>query len=72
MPTSTQIIMRSPTPSPQIVQQTNVKTSPTTTPTPKQNQLLASGNFGRVSLITSLALLAAGLLAIIVVWRIVE
>jgi LysM repeat protein len=61
--------MSSPSPPAQKARQAFIDISPTTTPIPEKNRLLASGYLGQVGLITSFGLLAAGLLAIIVVWR---
>jgi LysM repeat protein len=67
--TPTPTPMSSPSPDPPTARQTVMEISPTATPTPRLNTLLISGVFGQFGLITSFGLLAAGLLAIIVVWR---
>ncbi|MFL7840448.1 MAG: LysM peptidoglycan-binding domain-containing protein [Candidatus Promineifilaceae bacterium] len=64
--TPTETPQNTPTPRPQA---TRLAVSPTATPTPEKNSLLASSGLGQVGLITSFGLLAVGLLAIIVVWR---
>ena len=66
--TPTQMPLKSPTPIP-ATSEPNLDINPTPIPTPVKNPFLASGDYGQLGLISSVALLVFGLLAIIIVWR---